>query len=60
MKNEVWNLLDGKQAFLDVKNIHFLKSKNWSFFQGVNPQFWSKVINFFYTCFYANRVKNKV
>ena len=48
------NLLRGKQAFLDDENIHFLKSIKWSFFKGVNPRFWSKIINFFILVFYAN------
>ena len=30
------DLLDRKQAFLDRKNFNFLKSRNWTFFKGVN------------------------
>ena len=31
-----------KNAFLGYKNKKFKKSKNWLFFKGVNPWFWSK------------------
>ena len=31
-----------KKAFLGYKNKKFKKSKNWHFFKGVNPSFWSK------------------
>ena len=45
------DLLDRKQALLDDKNIYFLKSRNWSFFKGVNPWFlvknWTFYILFF-------------
>ena len=34
------DLLDTKQAFLDVKNLHFLKYQNLTFFKGINPWFW--------------------
>ena len=31
-----------KNAFLGYKNKNLKKSKNWHFFKGVNPWFWSK------------------
>ena len=40
-----------KNAFLAYKNKKFKKSKNWHFFKGVNPWFWSKnghFSNFFF------------
>ena len=40
-----------KNACLRYKNKKFKKSKNWSFFKGVNPWFWSKnghFSNFFF------------
>ena len=35
-------LQERKQPFLVHKNDISKKSKNWDFFQGVNPWFWSK------------------
>ena len=40
-----------KQPFLGYKNDIIKKSKNWDFFKGVNPWFWSKFSNFLWVCF---------
>ena len=44
-------VLEKKQDFLDYKNNIRGKSKNWNFFKGVNPWFWSKFSNFLSLCF---------
>ena len=36
--------LERKEAFEDVKNVHFFKSRKWVFSKGVNPWFGSKAI----------------
>ena len=36
------DILEPKYAFLGYRNNKFKKSKNWHFFTGVNPWFWSK------------------
>ena len=40
-KNVFYDILERKNAFLEYKNKHFKKSKNWHFSNGVNPCFWS-------------------
>ena len=50
-ENDFYDILEGKNAFLGYKNKKFKKSKNWNFFKGVNPSFWSKnghFSNFFF------------
>ena len=45
-------ILERRNAFLGYKNKKFKKSKNWHFFKGVNPWFWSKnghFSNFFFS-----------
>ena len=42
----VYHILEGRNAFLDYKKKKFKKSKNWDFFKGVSPWFWSKIGNF--------------
>ena len=37
-----YDILNQKNAFLGFKNRKFKQSKNWHFFKGVNPWFWSK------------------
>ena len=39
--DEVDDILEPKHAFLGYKNKKFKKSKNWHFFEGVNPWFCS-------------------
>ena len=41
-ENVFYDILQRKNAFLGYKNKKFKKSKNWHFFKGVNPWFWSK------------------
>ena len=41
-----YDILEGRNAFLDYKNKKLKKSKNWDFFKGVSPWFWSKIGNF--------------
>ena len=50
-ENVFCDILERKNAFLGYKNKKFKKSKNWHFFKGVNPWFWSKngrFSNFFF------------
>ena len=42
-----------KNAFLSYKNKRFKPLKNWNFFKGVNPWFWSKNGHFSQFFFYA-------
>ena len=41
-ENVFYDILERKNVVLDYKNKKFKKSKNWHFFKGVNPWFWSK------------------
>ena len=41
-KNVFYDILERKNGFLGDKKNKFEKSKNWHFFKGVNPWFWSK------------------
>ena len=41
-ENVFYDILEQKDAFLSYKNKNFKKSKNWHFYKGVNPWFWSK------------------
>ena len=41
-ENVLYDILEGKNAFLGSKNKRFKKSKNWHFSKGVNPYFWAK------------------
>ena len=42
-----YDILERKNPFLAYKNKKFKKSKNWHFYKGVNPWFWSKNGHFF-------------
>ena len=44
-------LQERKQPPLDYKDDIIKKSKNWDFFKGVNPWFWSKCSNILSVCF---------
>ena len=46
-ENVFYLILERKNSFLRYKNKKFKNSKNWHFFQGVNPWFWSKNGHFF-------------
>ena len=41
-ENFFYDILERKDAFVGYKNTNFKKSKNWHFFKGINPWFWSK------------------
>ena len=41
-ENVFYDILEQIKDFLRHKNKKFKKSKNWDFFKGVNPWFWSK------------------
>ena len=41
-ENVFYDILERTCAFLSYKNKKFKKWKNWDFFKGVNPWFWSK------------------
>ena len=41
-ENVFYDILERNKAFPGYKNKKFKKSKNWHFFKGVNPWFWSK------------------
>ena len=41
-ENVFYDILKRKSAFLVYKKENFKKSRNWHFFKGVNPWFWSK------------------
>ena len=41
-ENVFYDILERKNAILAYKNKKFKNSKNWDFFKGVNPWFWSK------------------
>ena len=42
----VYDILEGRNAFLNYENKKFKKSINWDFYKGVSPWFWSKIGNF--------------
>ena len=41
-ENVFYQILQRKNSFLGYKNKKFKNSKNWRFYKGVNPWFWSK------------------
>ena len=45
-ENVFYDIVEQKNVFLSYKNKNFKKAKNWHFFKGVNPWFWSKNIHF--------------
>ena len=58
-ENVFYDILDLKNDFLAYKNKKFKKLKNWHFFKGVNPWFWSKnghCSNFFFYPIYARKM----
>ena len=54
------DILEPKNAFLGYKNNKFKKSKNWHFFKGVNPWFWSKKWPFFKVFFLGSITQKNV
>ena len=59
-ENVFYDILEGKNSFLDYKNKKFKKSKNSDFSKGVNPWFWSKKGHFFQLFFLFNIGKENV
>ena len=53
-ENLFYDILEVKNAFLSYKNKKFEKSKNWDFFEGVRPWFWSKIRHFSVFFFLGN------
>ena len=53
-ENVFYNILERKNVFLGYKNINLKMSKNWHFFRGVNPWFWSKNGHFYNFFFLGN------
>ena len=51
-ENVFYDILERKNAFLGSKNKKFKNSKNWHFFKGVNPWFWSKN-RLFSNCYFS-------
>ena len=45
-QNVFYDILERKNTPLFYKNKKFKNWKNWHFFKGVNPGFWSKISNF--------------
>ena len=50
-----YDIVEGRNAFLDYKNKKLKKSENWDFSKGVSPWFWSKIGNFSRFYFRENR-----
>ena len=50
-ENVFYDILERKNAFLGYENSMFKKWKNWDFWKGVNPWFWSKIGHFSMFCF---------
>ena len=53
-ENVFYDIPKRKHAFLGYKNRKFKKLKNWDFFKGVNPWFWSKIGHFSILIFLSN------
>ena len=53
-ENVFYDIPERENAFLGNKNKNFKKSKNWHFFKGVNPWFWSKNDYFSNIFFFGN------
>ena len=50
------NILEKNNCFQDYKKEKFKKSKNWDFFKGVSPWFWSKMWNL---AFFFPKIRQK-
>ena len=59
-ENVFYDILEQKHAVLGYKNKNFKKPKNWHFFKGVNPWFWSENGLFFNFFFLDNLVQENV
>ena len=54
------NLLDRKKTVFAQKNFSLSKSQKSHFSKGVNPNFWSKTVIFFFIFFPQNKSRNNV
>ena len=59
-ENVFYDILERKNVFLGYRNKNFKKLKNWHFFKGVNPWFWSKNGHFSNFFSLGNRVQENV
>ena len=59
-ENVFYDILEQENDCLTNKNNKFKKSKNWHFFKGVNPCFWSKNGHFSNFSFLGNRGQENV
>ena len=59
-ENVFYDILERKSAFLGYKNKKLKKSKNWQFFKGVNPCFWSINDHFAHSFFLGNICQENV
>ena len=59
-ENVFYDILQRKNAFLGYKKKNSKNSKNWHFFKGVNPWFWSKNGHFSNFYFLGNVGRNNV
>ena len=59
-KENVFSILDRKNALLGYKNKKSKKSKNWDFYKGVSPWFLSKMCNFSIYSLLVNLAKENV
>ena len=59
-ENVFYDIIEQKDAFLGYKNNKFKNFKNWHFFKGVNPWFWSKNGHFWNSFFLVNIGKGNV
>ena len=53
-ENVFYDILERRNVILGYKNTKFKKLKNWLFFKGVNPWFWSKHGHFSHLFFLGN------
>ena len=60
LENILNDILERKKNFLGYKNKKFKKSKNWHFYKGVNPWFWSKNCHFSNLLFLGNIVQENI
>ena len=55
-----YDILERKNVFLGDKNNKFKKAKNWDFWKGVSPWFWSKIGHFFIFLFLSIIIQENV
>ena len=55
-----YDILERKNVFLGDKNNKFKKAKNWDFWKGVSPWFWSKIGHFFIFLFLSIIIQGNV